>query len=203
MYRYVYWHRDVRNITAIIKKAILLGLREQVIAPKNLYYLDDQEFFSLMSSYEFPPFKIVRTAGRGQRYIPVRSVPFSPKMPFHRELENLDRRLEFEAQIARKLGHQFGAEVGEEQVVVDVPEPISFEMDLAIVNRVDSNPSHQGDGSEADAGDGYTPYEDSRGVFGADVVRGFTRSLRTIRLLVSPAEGLFNAAQELDLHPLD
>ncbi len=206
MYRYVYWHRDVRIITAIIKKAILMGLKEGIIAPEDLYYLDDQEFFSLMDSHDFPPFRIIRAAGRGQMYIPVYSVPFSTDVPFHRELENLDRRMEFEAQIALRLSHSLGLEVRQEEVVIDVPEHISFELDLAIVNRSESNPSirNTDDTSEMKHVDTetYTTYADSEGVFGADVVNGFTRSLRTIRLLVSPRDKLFEEAKKLDLLPL-
>lgn len=206
MYRYVYWHRDVRIITAIIKKAILMGLREGIIAPHNLYYLDDQEFYSLMENHDFPPFKIIRASERGQMYLPVRSVPFSTDVPFHRELENLDKRMEFEAQIARKLSHRLGSEVREEEVVVDVPERISFELDLAIVNRSDSissirNSDEAIDAKHADA-ETYTSYASSGGVFGADVVSGFTRSLRTIRLLVSARDRLFEEANKLDLLPL-
>jgi HD superfamily phosphohydrolase len=206
MYRYVYWHRDVRNMTAMIKKAILLGLREGIITPQNLYYLDDQEFFTLMSSHDFPPFMIVRAAERGRMYKQIRSVPFSPDIPLHRELENLDRRLEIEAQIAEKIARKLGEKVREEQVVVDVPEEISFELDLAVINRSDLGPSRPGANERFEAGntasEDYTPYVDSEGVFGSEVVRGFTRSLRTIRLLIAPEEKLLKAANKLDLQPL-
>jgi hypothetical protein len=97
-------------------------------------------------------------------------------------------------------------EVREEEVVVDIPERISFELDLAIVNRSESNPSiRNADGGldklHADS-ETYTPYAASGGVFGADVVRGFARSLRTIRLLVSARAELIEEAGKLDLPPL-
>jgi HD superfamily phosphohydrolase len=215
MYRYVYWHRDVRIITAMIKKAILMGLRAGIIKAEDLYYLDDREFFSLMESHGFPPFKIIAAAWGGELYVPALSVPFSMDIAFHKKMENLERRLEFEAQIARRLTRKTGYDVREEEIVIDVPERISFEMDLAIINGSDGVPSVALDSDVVEktgkrreshvpdetyvSDETYISYEESGSVFSPDVVRGFTRSLRTIRLLVSARNNIARETKKIGL----
>jgi hypothetical protein len=52
MYKSVYWHRDVRAATAMVKKAILCLLESRAIASEDLYNLDDQGLFELLAAKE-------------------------------------------------------------------------------------------------------------------------------------------------------
>ncbi len=178
MYKYAYWHKNVRIITAMIKKAILLALRAGKLSPDRLYNIDDREFLSLTREIDFPPFRIVERAFRRSLYTSVLSVPFSDDNPLHRRLEELDFRLEFERRIAREAEADGDRPVPEEEVIIDIPERISFEMDLPI----------------RDGGD-TVPYPMSGSVFSADVVQGFTRSLRTVTLLISGSADDIRGAQ--------
>ena len=45
MYKTVYWHSDVRISTALVKKAVYLGLSGNHIKAEELYGMDDHEFF--------------------------------------------------------------------------------------------------------------------------------------------------------------
>ena len=52
MYRTLYWHKGVRSATAMIKKALMTALKEDLISFDELYGIDDNEFVLLLSNYE-------------------------------------------------------------------------------------------------------------------------------------------------------
>ena len=56
MYKTVYWHKTVRIATAMIKKAVAMGLADGAITRSDLYGLDDEEFFAHFSSSRYPAF---------------------------------------------------------------------------------------------------------------------------------------------------
>jgi len=62
MYRAVYWHPVVRAATAMVRKAVYLGLVNDVIQATSLYGLDDTSFGRLIDHSKFPPFRIAREA---------------------------------------------------------------------------------------------------------------------------------------------
>jgi HD superfamily phosphohydrolase len=167
MYRNVYWHKKVRIITAMIKKAIYMGLLEKIIKPGDLYDLDDFEFLSGIKNIPFSPFKIIEHGSLKQLYKSVYSIPFNPENTMHQKLENLNYRYETELKIAEKLKRNTGMEVSPEQVIIDIPEKITFEIDLSIKH-----------------GKSKITYTDSGSVFNEDTVKGFCRTLRQISLLI-------------------
>jgi HD superfamily phosphohydrolase len=179
MYRNVYWHEKVRNATAMIKKAILLGLKSGIIHPENLYGIDDQEFFSRMRADIFPPFRLIEMAHSKKLYRYIYQMRFSDQVPFHLQLEDLEQRLKFEQSIAEKAG------ASPEQIIVDIPERISFDIELPIIEREKA-----------------VPYNESGSVFNEDIVKDFTGSLRTISLLVEDNQDLIEQIESLDLEAL-
>jgi uncharacterized protein len=181
MYRNVYWHRTVRVITAMIKKAILMGLTTRVIAASSLYGIDDYEFLTAMSSVSYPPFELAQMAFSRRLYRIVARAPFVPDSPFHTGLEHLEQRLEYEASLAAQAGRTLGRKVQPEEVIIDVPEPVSFEIDLPIREE-----------------NAWVPYERSSTVFSEDVVRGFSGALRQITLLCPDRDDIAGALAALD-----
>ena len=167
MYRNVYWHKKVRIITAMIKKAIFMGLRENIIIPEDLYDLDDHEFLSKMKSLSYKPFEIIEKASLKQLFFPACSMPFNEESPFYKKLCNLDYRYDFESRIACELSNSLKRPVQPEQVIIDIPEKISFEIDLSIID-----------------GDSEVSYPKSASVFTESTVKGFTGTLRHLSLLV-------------------
>lgn len=153
MYRAVYWHKSVRAATAMIKKAVVESLRSGVIAATDLYGLDDQGFYSLMAGGRLSG--LIRAVFDGALLKPCLELPFDPANPACARAVNLETRSGMESQLARA-----GSAV---EVVIDVPEPISFESDLPIIDT------------------GAT-FSTSSTVFGPDVVRSFTASLRVLRV---------------------
>jgi hypothetical protein len=131
MYRTVYWHRQVRSATSIIKKALLAGLEKGIISGDDLYGLDDQGLFDLLRAKgDFLPFS--RALGIRDGILYVESAAF----PFDQEengplLDIKKRKLQEEALAAEIAGNQ-GKTIGAEDIVIDVPEQASFETDLFI-----------------------------------------------------------------------
>ncbi len=181
MYRNVYWHRTVRVVTAMIKKAILMGLSAGVIGASSLYGIDDSEFLSLMSSVSYPPFELAQKAFSRRLYRAVVRLPFAPASPLHARLESLGSRMDYEAELAAAAARILGREVMPEEVIIDVPERQSFEIDLPIKDEQE-----------------WIPYEQSGSVFGGAVVRGFAGTLRHVCLLCPDRDDIAAALASLD-----
>jgi HD superfamily phosphohydrolase len=158
MYRTVYWHRTVRAATGMIRKAIFLGLRDAVIRPQDLYGLTDDQFFASMSSIDWEPFSLIHRVSQRELLKPAGVIPFNAALAAHRKLEDQEVRLQLEQQISEQLG------VPEWEIVIDLPDSISFEADIPIRH-----------GEE-------TQHFAERSVFSANVVSQFTTQLRMIRL---------------------
>jgi HD superfamily phosphohydrolase len=171
MYRSVYWHRGVRSATAMIKKAVLLALRAGALRSEDLYGLDDDGFYSRMRSIGFPALALAQEVFNGRLYETVLDMPFDAGDPRHAALLDLDARLAAESELAAEAG------IGSLDLVIDIPEPISFETDLPVLRE--ALPS------------GRTrpplPFSESPTVFTPPVVRGFAASLRRLRVFAAPA----------------
>ncbi len=169
MYRAVYWHKTVRIATAMIKKAVFLALKEGAIRPEELYGLDDEDFFRVVAAREFAPFSLVRRVAARDLLKTAVDLPWDGER--FRRLEDLELRGEAEARIAAEASRAAGMPVRPEDVVVDIPERITFEIDLPVLA----------------AGGRTLEYAEAGSVFSPPVVRGFSRALRTLRVAL-PAE---------------
>ena len=165
MYRSVYWHRTVRIATAMIKKAVLLGLEEGDLNKEELYGLDDSGFYRALSSRDRDYYRLAGMVFERKLLKTGLETAFDPER--HEGAADLKRRLEIEARIADSLRKEFGIEISDWEVILDIPEPISFEVDLMI---------HR-------AGE-FVPFRESGSVFTASIVGDFTRSLRKTRLFL-------------------
>jgi HD superfamily phosphohydrolase len=166
MYRSVYWHKTVRIATSMIKKAVALAMEAGELEPRELYGLDDRQFFALAERRSFPPLQLLQRVARRQLYKQVASFPFNPADPGAAALERLPERLERERVIAREVTRSVGRTIEPQEVLIDIPEPISFEIDLPVLDPAGSR-----------------PFSSSDSVFSAGVVQGFARSLRRVTLI--------------------
>ncbi len=173
MYRSVYWHKSVRAATAMIKKAVVLALNEGVLAGPELYGLDDAGFFHLLASRDYSPFSLARDVREGRLFQAVLDIPFEPAKPAHAALLDLERRCRVEAEIAALLALK-GRASGSLDVVIDIPEPVSFESDLPVIG-------HEG-GRDL-------PFTESATVFAPAVIAGFSNSLRRLRVFCRAGQG--------------
>jgi HD superfamily phosphohydrolase len=134
MYKTVYWHKTVRIATAMIKKAIALALDEGAIGTQDLYGLDDEQFSARFRPEVFPGFKLIEDTRHRILHKQVLRLPFSEESPAHRRLESIGARLVLEREIAAEAGRALGREVPQESIVVDVPERLSFDVAIPVVD---------------------------------------------------------------------
>jgi hypothetical protein len=179
MYRSVYWHRGVRVATAMVKTAVRAGLADGAIAGPELYGLDDDGLFVLLASRPHPAFALAAAVRAGRSYACVAEIPLEPDLAGAAGLADLGRRSAIEAAVAGALGRRIGSAIGPYGLIVDLPEPISFETDLYV----------------ADQG---VRFAAAATVFGPDGVAGFARSLRVLRLAASPETAAKLAEKPLD-----
>jgi len=165
MYRSVYWHHSVRSATAMVKKALLGALESGIIAAEELYNLDDQGLFTLAGQRDYPLFALVDSVRSGSLFSIAAEIPFEEKT--HRKLLNLSERLQMEKSLAGEFSAFLGRPLGGDSLIIDLPEPVSFECGLFVT---DEN-CFFSEGSSA---------------FKSSLVDAFVKSLRIIRVFVNP-----------------
>jgi len=185
MYKTVYWHKTVRIATSMIKKAILLGLLNGILSPAKLYGLNDRTFFFLANSNNFPPFKLLFDVNRRNLFKQVFSMKFDPDNKIHCKLENLTERLEVEKYIINRIKEITGIKINYDQIIIDIPEKISFEIDVPVFKT----------GKKDDI-----PYKTAGSIFTEDTVNVFTQTLRFISISIIRQNDILNAIGKINLN---
>jgi hypothetical protein len=167
----------VRSATSMIKKAVLLALKEGILLPADLYGLDDEGFYAKLRAIAYPPFALVDAVFEGRIYAPVLDLPFSEANPRHRSILDLGARLELERALAGE------AKVDMLDLVIDLPEGVSFETELPVLS------DYAGEASLSSK-----PFSQSATVFTPPVVAGFARALRRVRVFARESSTRLEAA---------
>ena len=165
MYRTIYWHKTVRIATAMIKKALHGEISSGAIQAEDLYGLDDSEFFARFGAPHHQGARLISGVGERKLYKLAAEIPFDETLGFHSSLLDLGVRAGIESELGRELN------LAANGVIIDVPEPISFEVDLLM-----------------ESGDTLVPFVEAGTVFTKDVVSGFSRSLRKVRVFTEHSE---------------
>ncbi len=174
MYRAVYWHKTVRVATSMIKKALYSGMKEGEIRAEELYGLDDESLFQRYRNSSFKPFELITMVFERNLLKTAVEVPFDIENSAHHCLNFLNTRLTREKEISLRLKREFGIDIDPVFVIIDIPEQISFEVDLPIIT-----------------GKNTVNFTASSSVFSKPVVKGFTDVLRKIRVFL-PRETVHN-----------
>jgi HD superfamily phosphohydrolase len=174
MYKAVYWHRQVRSATAMVKKALLEGLRKGVLTAEELYGRDDQELIDLLTRQDYPLFQLASQVRDGQLFSVVAEIPFNEAL--HGHLLAIENRYQYETALAAKLSAKLGITIRAEEVIIDLPEPISFETGLCVAD--------ESSGCNSIGSARYVDFEESSTVFKAQTVTNFMRALRILRVFV-------------------
>lgn len=167
MYRSVYWHKQVRIATAMMKKSLYALLTKKLLMPEQLYSCDDTELYRLLKSINSPDAQIGIDLLQRALYKVVGEFKPSSKNLIHTKIEELSKRTEIEYRISEMLSKETGILWQANDVLLDLPEKISFETNLFI----------QDEG---------VLFAQSSTVFSSEVVKGFTESLRVLRVAVHP-----------------
>jgi len=161
MYRTVYWHRQVRAATSMIKKALLEGLESKIIAGEELYGLDDQGLFTLLQ--EKTGNTLAKAVWEGNFYSVAAEIPFIEAD--HACLRDISRRSRYEEQLAEEF-RRAGVPLGSGDLIIDVPEQISFETGLFVLDE-------------------QCGFAESSSAFKTEILDSFVNTLYTIRIFIN------------------
>ncbi|MGN0907516.1 MAG: HD domain-containing protein [Bullifex sp.] len=166
MYANVYWHRDVRSATCMIKKALLSAIRDGVLSVEDLYFIDDGEFDTLALKYsDYEPLTLITMVRNNALLSRVWEAPWETDGILRPVSSDIYSRFRAEDRIYEALKKTYPS-IRRHEVIIDIPEPISFEADMKILNE---------DGS-------LEPFSSVTKLFTKDVEKQFSASLRMIGL---------------------
>ena len=167
MYRIVYWHRQVRSATAMIKKNLLKSLESGIIHSEELYDLDDQSLFALLEerANNKAGYALPEAVREGKLYACAGEIPFINEK--HTDLLPVQSRSRFEGQLAEQL-RIAGIQLSPDDLIIDMPEPASFETGLYVV---DEN----------------CYFAESSSAFKPEMVNSLIKTLYTIRVFIHPS----------------
>jgi len=165
MYRTVYWHRQVRAMTAMVKKALISALESGKIAGEDLYNLDDMSLFNLLEQKTCTC--LTDAICKGKIYATAKEISSD-----HANLKAIkpgNKRVKYEEELAlelRRTGDPAFSEITGDDIIIDIPEPASFETGLFV----------------ADEG---LKFIDSSSAFKPETVNAFVNTLYTIRVYIN------------------
>lgn len=166
MYKAVYWHKKVRIATAMMKKAVFAGLEGGFFSPEALYNQDDTGLFDMLEHCRYAERETALALKAGKIYKTAAEIPFDEKNKQCILLENLKERTKKEAHIAQLLSSLLNIKIEPKEVLIDIPERISFESDIFIEDEKKR-------------------FSESSTVFSEEFINKLVPSLRKIRLAVS------------------
>lgn len=168
MYQNVYWHKSTRAATAMAKKAIGMALDANVLTQEDLYGHDDASLFLLSKQNEsFAPLRLLNDVKNNHLLEERFAVPYDANNPFMMRCESRQSRQAIELSLFNLL-RKIDEQLKPFEVIIDIPEQISFESDIHIVL------------GEGDA----KPFDEVDELFTKPVVRTVSDSLRKLRVFV-------------------
>jgi len=177
MYRTVYWHNQVRAATAMVKKALINGLESRVLTGEDLYNLDDFGLFSLLR--EKIKGSLVESIHENRIYVTALelSAGYSGETRENTgdslinadDIRDFNKKTRFEENLAgalRDSGRGGFSEITGEDIIIDIPEPASFETGLYVTDEA-------------------RDFSESSSAFKAATVDAFIKTLYTIRIFIN------------------
>lgn len=164
MYKNVYWHQEVRAATAMVKKAILDAIINGKIKESSLYYIDDFEFSILPQTIAFPSFSLIRAQEDGNLLTCSYEKEYEIDGKIEIGCKDVYKRHIIENKLYSILKKDYPA-LEYYEIVIDIPEPISFESDISVLS-----------------GDKALPFDQIDPLFNEDIKNLFSESLRKVRI---------------------
>jgi len=161
MYRTVYWHRQVRAATSMVKKALINGLESGKLSGEDLYDLDDMSLFTLLGQKTGG--SLVDSVREGRIFIT--AAEFSPEQVNSSAIQVIGNRAQIEEKVADAL-RESGFKINGEDIIIDIPEPVSFETGLYVTDEKRN-------------------FGSSSSAFKEETVNAFIKTLYTIRVFIN------------------
>lgn len=167
MYRNVYWHKRNRAATAMIKEAVITAMNDSALQAEDLYDLDDEQFSFLPSSFSHDALQLISLVRDNKLYSACYDKPFDAEKPGHQESIKLSDREKVKGRLYALLSKKTPS-LAPWDVIIDIPEPLSFEVDIPLISE---------DGS-------VIPFSSTSGIFDRSATDGPARLLRHVRVFV-------------------
>jgi len=164
MYKTVYWHKKTRCATAMIKKTLIYNLNNNYITEDQLYNLDDYSFNELAQNNQ-KTFNNVLLVKDNKLFKTKYEEQFDNKDLFHNYCVDLKNRNVFENEMYKILVKKHH-DLRPDQLIIDIPEHISFEVDIPILFKNGST----------------ILFKDCDEIFSSKVISSFESSLRKVRI---------------------
>ena len=161
MYRTVYWHKQVRAATAMIKKALINALESGNLKGEDLYNLDDNSLFTLSGAKSGS--SLVEAVREGRIFTTAAEIS-GDKLDIT-TLREIKNRAQYEEKIAVYL-RKNGLEIKSEDIIIDIPEPASFETGLFVIDEG-------------------CPFSGSSSAFKTETVNAFIQTLYITRIFIN------------------
>ena len=169
MYKSIYWHKGVRSATAMIKKALITAINDHSITFEDLYGIDDSTFFLLCRDKKkmTPALEMVERVEYNHLLERKAVKEYERRGVIETKGKRPEDRIEMEDTIYNRLKRSYPL-LKPWEVVIDIPEPISFETHISIYSP---------DGTVSDI-------SDEEMVFTGEISSLFQKSLRKVALYV-------------------
>mgnify|MGYP003469377776 FL=1 len=169
MYKSIYWHKGVRSATAMIKKALITAINDHSITFEDLYGIDDSTFFLLCRDKKkmTPALEMVERVEYNHLLERKAVKEYERRGVIETKGKRPEDRIEMENTIYNRLNRSYPL-LKPWEVVIDIPEPISFETHISIYSP---------DGTVSDI-------SDEEMVFTGEISSLFQKSLRKVALYV-------------------
>ncbi|MDR0322713.1 MAG: HD domain-containing protein [Treponema sp.] len=161
MYRTVYWHRQVRSATAMVKKALINCMESGKISGEDLYNLDDTSLFTLLK--EKSSGTLAESVHEGRIFATAAEI--SPEQLDLSAIRGFAERAKVESLLAEEL-RRAGLELKDEDIIIDIPDPVSFETGLYVADEKCS-------------------FSSSSSAFKQEIVDAFIKTLYTVRVFIN------------------
>lgn len=135
MFDNIYWHHTSRSLQMMLLRAVQDALLSEALTVEQLMGLDDASLLALLERAEMPMSTRALTAGLQQRrpYKGVLEISRLAGRLYHR-LDALfwdaRRRRQVEIALAGALGTMLELDIAEYEVLLDIPRPEKWEMDV-------------------------------------------------------------------------
>ena len=137
MFDNIYWHHTSRAFQMMLLRAVHEALHSEALSVERLMGLDDASLLALLAGPDMPASTRALTEGLQLRH-PFKGILEICRLAgrLYNRLDALfwdaRRRRQVEISLARELGALLGTEVADYEVLLDIPRPEKWEMDVWI-----------------------------------------------------------------------
>ena len=192
MYRSIYWHRNVRALSAPVQQAVACALKLGLLDEKQIIHSDDNHFPALFSGLKMKEKELCLQAQKPRSFLVVDELCLgSAPEPFLAQLRSHDERQKICHALYPKLCQAYKSDLQPWQVILDLSGPRKMQ----IADIYVSAPLHSPNSKNRVV----IPFMQSSTVLQSGTLEDFRKSLTMLRLILPIKYGLTISKQDTPL----